>query len=123
MYGRHSGLFGSSLGFGIFKSCKKNRNRSCAHGSTLGWPSQVERCAGHLGVEMPVRFRFDAREVEIVENVDQWYGPDYCYFKIKGNDGNLYILRFDEGRAEWELTMFQSPGGPIDAPPLNGGCT
>src|SRR5438132_5212974 len=45
-----------------------------------------------------------------VETVDQWYGQDYCYFKIKGNDGNLYILRFDEGRAEWELTMFQSPG-------------
>jgi hypothetical protein len=71
---------------------------------------QVEHCAGHLGVEMPVRFRFDARQVEIVENIDQWYGPDYCYFKIKGNDGNLYILRFDEGRAEWELMMFQSPG-------------
>jgi hypothetical protein len=71
---------------------------------------EVERRAGHLGVEMPVRFRLDAREVEIVETVDQWYGPDYCYFKIKGNDGNLYILRFDEGRAEWELTMFQSPG-------------
>src|SRR2546430_14993346 len=71
---------------------------------------QVERCAGHLGVGMPVRFRFDGREIEIVEIVDQWYGPNYCYFKIKGNDGNLYILRFDEGRAEWELTMFQSPG-------------
>jgi hypothetical protein len=71
---------------------------------------QVERGAGHLGVEMPVRFRFDARVVEIVETVDQWCGPDYCYFKIKGNDRNLYILRFDEGRAEWELTMFQSPG-------------
>ena len=71
---------------------------------------QVEHCAGHLGVELPVRFRFDGREVEIVENIDQWYGPDYCYFKIKGNDGNFYILRFDEGRAEWELTMFQSSG-------------
>src|SRR5205823_1029625 len=31
MYGRHSGLFGSSLGLGIFKSCKKNRNRALAH--------------------------------------------------------------------------------------------
>jgi len=28
---------------------------------------QVERCAGHLGVGMPVRFRFDGRETEIVE--------------------------------------------------------
>ena len=71
---------------------------------------QVERCAGHLGIEMPVRFRLDAREVEIVEIDDQWYGPDYCYFKIKGNDGNLYILRFDESRVAWELTMFQSSG-------------
>ena len=71
---------------------------------------QVEPCAGHLGLEMPTRFRFGRREVEIVEIIDQWYGPDYCYFKIKGNDGNLYILRLDEGRMEWELTMFQSLG-------------
>src|SRR5262249_61566395 len=34
MYGRHSGLFGSSLGMGIFKSCKKNWNRSWAHGAS-----------------------------------------------------------------------------------------
>jgi hypothetical protein len=71
---------------------------------------QVEQRTNHLGLEVPVRFRFDGREVEIVEIVDQWYGPDYCYFKIKGNDGNLYILRFDESRVAWELTMFQSPG-------------
>jgi hypothetical protein len=79
---------------------------------------QVERCADDLGVEKPVRFRFDAREVEIVENVDRWYGSDYYYFKVKGNDGNLYILRFDEGRAEWELTMFQRPAGPTAAKPV-----
>ena len=52
---------------------------------------QVEHRTNHLGLEMPVRFRFDGREVEIVEIIDHWYGPDYCYFKIKGNDGNLYI--------------------------------
>jgi len=71
---------------------------------------QVEHRTDHLGLEMPVRFRFDGREIEIIEIIDQWYGPDYCYFKIKGNDGNLYILRLDEGRMEWELTMFQSLG-------------
>jgi hypothetical protein len=32
--------------------------------------------------------------------IDSIYGPDYCYVKIKGNDGNLYILRFDEARTE-----------------------
>jgi hypothetical protein len=71
---------------------------------------QVEPCAGPLGREMPTRFRFGRREIEIVETVDQWDGPDYCYFKIKGDDGNLYILRFEQGPAEWELTMFQSQG-------------
>jgi hypothetical protein len=50
---------------------------------------QVERCADHLGLERPVRFRFDAREIQIVENVDRWYGSDYCYFKIKGSDGQF----------------------------------
>src|ERR1700730_1153883 len=34
MYGRHSGLFGSSLGLGIFKSCKMNRNRAFAQQAT-----------------------------------------------------------------------------------------
>ena len=71
---------------------------------------QVEPCAGPLGLEMPTRFRFGRREIEIVETVDQWDGSDHCYFKIKGNDGNLYILRSEQGPAEWELTMFQSPG-------------
>ena len=28
------------------------------------------------------------------------------YIKVRGYDG-LYILRFDETRAEWHLTMFQ----------------
>jgi hypothetical protein len=28
---------------------------------------------------------------------------------VKGNDGNLYVLLFDDGRADYELTMFQSP--------------
>ncbi|MGA7324195.1 MAG: hypothetical protein WBX25_06885 [Rhodomicrobium sp.] len=58
---------------------------------------------------MPKQFRLNGRRVEIVGNIDVWHGANYRYFKAKGSDGNLYILRFDEKRAEWELTMFQSP--------------
>jgi len=58
--------------------------------------------------DRPKRFRLDGREVEIAENIDRWCGAGYCYFKVKGDDGNLYILRFDE-QTRWELTMFQSP--------------
>jgi hypothetical protein len=70
---------------------------------------EVESYAGYGGIEMPRRFRLDGRDVEVIENVDQWHGPDYRYFKVKGEDGNVYILRLDEGCSEWELTMFQSP--------------
>ena len=69
---------------------------------------KVESESGPFG-QAPKRFRLDGREVEIAENIDRWHGAGYCYFKVKGDDGNLYILRLDEGRAEWELTMFQTP--------------
>jgi hypothetical protein len=69
----------------------------------------VETSAGHGGVEMPRRFRLDGRKVEVTDNLDQWHGAQDRYFKLMGDDGNLYILRLDEGRAEWELIMFQSP--------------
>jgi len=70
---------------------------------------EVESYTGDRGVEMVRRLRLDGRDIEIADNIDQWPGPGYCYHKVKGRDGNLYILRLDEGRAEWELAMFQRP--------------
>lgn len=67
----------------------------------------VEREAGGAEGGNLKRLRFDGREVEIVENLDRWLGADYAYFKVRGDDGNLYILRFDEVQDAWELTMFQ----------------
>jgi len=40
------------------------------------------------------RFRLNRRAVEIAENIDVWQGADYRYFKVKGEDGNLYIIAF-----------------------------
>lgn len=74
----------------------------------------VETHSGHGGVEVPRRFRFDGREIEAVETLDQWFGRNDRYFKVRGADGSLYILRCDELRAEWELIMFQSPEAQIE---------
>jgi hypothetical protein len=74
----------------------------------------VETHSGHGGVEVPRRFRLDGREIEAVETLDQWSGRNDRYFKVRGGDGSLYILRFDELRAEWELIMFQSPEAQIE---------
>jgi hypothetical protein len=70
---------------------------------------EVESYAGYRGAELLRRVRMDGRDIEIAENIDQWHGAGYRYHKVRGHDGNLYILRLDEGRAEWELTMFQRP--------------
>ena len=50
----------------------------------------VETSAGHAGVEMPSRFRLDGRKIEVTENLDQWHGAQDRYFKLMGDDGNLY---------------------------------
>jgi len=67
------------------------------------------------GAEKLRRFRLDSRVVEVADNIDQWYGADYRYVKVKGSDGNVYILRHNKIRGEWELTMYQrsqSEGAP-----------
>lgn len=49
--------------------------------------------SGHKGDERPVRFRLDGRDYFVEEVVDQWYGPDDTFFKVRADDGDLYIVR------------------------------
>jgi hypothetical protein len=44
----------------------------------------------------------------VADIIDQWYGPDYRYFKLKSDDGGIYILRHEEPAGRWELTMFDA---------------
>lgn len=76
---------------------------------------EVETYVDEGGAEKLRRFRFDSRIIEVADNVDQWHGAGYRYVKVRGCDGNVYILRHSETRAEWELTMYQrsqSEGAP-----------
>lgn len=41
------------------------------------------------------------------ELLDQWYGPDDKFFKVCGDDGNLYILRHNLKADEWILESFR----------------
>ena len=43
--------------------------------------------------ERPVRFQLDDRHYLVEEVLDQWYGPDDTFFKVRADDHNLYILR------------------------------
>ena len=57
---------------------------------------------------VPQSFYRGERQIDIVEIVDQWYGPGYRYVKVRGRDSSVYILLFDEIRDQWELIMFSA---------------
>ena len=66
--------------------------------------------AGYRGEETPRGFSLGERRIEVAEVVDRWLAPDHRYFKIRGDDGNIYIIRHDVGRGEWQLTLFDRTG-------------
>ena len=68
---------------------------------------RVECYAGHRGEETPRAIIVGERRVEVVEILDCWLGPDHRYFKIRGNDGDVYVVRHDASRDVWDLTLFQ----------------
>jgi len=69
---------------------------------------RVECYAGRKADERPLRFQLGEREYRVQEVLDQWYGPDDTFFKVRTDDGNLYILR-RQHTGEWNLEAFRHP--------------
>jgi len=70
---------------------------------------RVESYSGRKADERPLRFYLQ-EELRVVEDVlDQWYGPDAVFFKVRADDGNLYILRKNtsESEGKWTLESFR----------------
>ena len=76
-------------------------DQSCASKPSSTW--------GDIGA-LPRSLYWNELRIDII---DQWYGADYRYVKVKDDDGGLYILRFDERRNEWALIMFVSARGQV----------
>jgi hypothetical protein len=66
----------------------------------------VECYAGNRGDETPRVLVIGGRRIGVVEVVDRWLAPAHRYFKVRGNDGGVYIVRYDNAADRWELTMF-----------------
>jgi hypothetical protein len=73
---------------------------------------QVECYSGRKAEEKPVRFRLDEHKYIVEEVLDQWYGPDHVFFKLRADDGNVYILRHQTSVPDgaWELISFREFG-------------
>src|SRR5215475_1002121 len=69
----------------------------------------VQCYAGIKSDERPVRFQLDGHEYLVEEILDQWYGPEHVFFKIRADDQNFYILRHRTSipEGEWDLVSFR----------------
>lgn len=70
---------------------------------------EVECYSGGKADERPVRFRLNGREYVVEDVLDQWYGPQDVFFKLRADDGNLYILRQQTSTPDlpWYLVSFR----------------
>ena len=69
---------------------------------------RVESYAGQRAEESPRRFHLGEREIAVVEIIDRWLDPEHSYFKVRGDDAGIYILRYDRSLDAWEMTLFDS---------------
>ncbi len=79
---------------------------------------RAECHAGYRGEQEPLAFWLGERRFEVLEILDRWLHPDSRYFKVKVDDGRLYVLRHDQSTDEWELAAMvgerlPDAGGPV----------
>jgi hypothetical protein len=68
----------------------------------------VECYAGYRGEQTPRTLVLGSRRIAVMEVLDAWLAPDHRYFKLRGADGDTYLVRHDERSGIWELTMFRA---------------
>jgi len=72
---------------------------------------RVECYSGYKEDERPVHFRLNGHDYFVEELLDQWYGPTHTYFKVRADDGNLYILRREmKSDGAWSLESYRRSG-------------
>ena len=59
--------------------------------------------------ERPVAFVLSNSRYKVEEIIDRWYGEGSRYFKIKADDDNIYLLKYDERADRWEWVFYQNP--------------
>ena len=63
--------------------------------------------AGHRGEQTRRTLILGDRRIAVAETLDAWLTPDCRYFKLRGADGDTYLVRHDERSDAWELTMLR----------------
>lgn len=75
---------------------------------------RVHCYSGHKADERPVRFALGGRDHFVEEIIDRWYGPSDSFFKVRADDGKLYILGQPVASSSdrWQLESFRQVHPP-----------
>ncbi len=65
---------------------------------------EVSCYSGFRYGERPISFKLLERTFKVIEILDQWYGEDHLYFKIKADDQRVYLLKYEQAKDQWSLT-------------------
>ncbi|MDJ0892633.1 MAG: hypothetical protein QNK18_15755 [Gammaproteobacteria bacterium] len=69
---------------------------------------RVNCYAGHRADTEPRHLQFGGRAVAVTEIIDRWLDPSHRYFKLRGDDGGIYLLRHDTINDSWEISLYDS---------------
>ena len=66
--------------------------------------------SGHRANERPLRFTLGERTIAVVDILDRWYGERERYFRVRTDDGDVYVLKYSDRDDAWELVSFTHQG-------------
>ncbi|MDY6830056.1 MAG: hypothetical protein SV583_11850 [Pseudomonadota bacterium] len=60
------------------------------------------------GDPQPQRFRLWGGMVHVEEVIDRWPSDARAYFKVRGDDGGIYIIGYSVPHRSWDLQAYQA---------------
>lgn len=72
--------------------------------SSAKWTKTKVQCYSGPNGEEPQSFDIGAQSMRVSEIVDRWIGPGFRYFKVKGGNRKLYVIRHNSAEDRWEMT-------------------
>ncbi len=70
---------------------------------------RVKTYSGHKADERPTSFFLGESELTVVEVVDRYYDPQEDIFKVKAEDGGIYLIGHDRRHDSWRLKGYYRP--------------
>jgi hypothetical protein len=74
---------------------------------------RVECHAGYPGDETPRRFHLGGRTIEISEVLSRWQEPGALFFRVRSDEGRIYVLRRMNRRGAGTFPRWRADGKEI----------